>query len=180
VTLLFVCFLSFAAPADARAADDAAIFQLIADDYGARANDGLYLLVADRTLTLCASSPAPPCLRDADVIAALKRAAGPRWAAFELRNRTPLRIAPLDGGVRMTAPETIAAAMDASGWDELYCLYPRARAVVYFSAPAYVDDEAIVYFEDACDLLCGSGWYVRLSRDGKGWKIVERVDLWVS
>ncbi len=177
MTLLLALLLSFAARASAGAADDAAIFQTIADEQGAQANGDSVLLVADRTLPLCGE---PPCLRDRDVVAALQRAAGLRYGAFELRNRAPMRIAPLHGRVRMESPEAIARAMEVSGWDELYCLYPQARAVLYFSAPAYVDDEAIVYFEEACDLLCGSGWYVRLSHDAKGWKIVERVDLWVS
>jgi hypothetical protein len=54
------------------------------------------------------------------------------------------------------------------------------RAVVYVSAPATLGDEAVVYVEEACDWQCGSGWYLRFTRDGKGWKIVERIDLWMS
>jgi len=150
---------------------DNEIFQLIAEQLGPD------LLVANRTIPLCG---APPCLRDRDVIAALKRAASERYAAFEARNRASMDIAPMPGRVRMESPDVIARAMDDGGWDELHCLYTHARAVVYFSAPAYVDDDAIVHFEEACDWQCGSGWYVRFTRDGKRWKIVERVDLWVS
>jgi hypothetical protein len=167
MTLFLSLLLSIAAPV----VTDAAIFQLVAEQLGPD------LLVANRTIPLCG---APPCLRDRDVIAALKRAAGDRYAAFEARNRASMDIAPLPARVRMESPDVIARAMDDGGWDELHCLYPDARAVVYFSAPAYVDDDAIVYFEEACDWQCGSGWYVRFTRDGKRWKIVERVDLWVS
>ena len=168
MTLFFLLLLAIAAPVDS----DAAIFQVIVDEQGPD------LVVADRTLPLCGE---PPCLRDRDVLAALKRAAGEeRYAAFESRNRVAMKIAPLRGRVWMESPEAIARAMDDGGWDELHCLYPHARAIVYFSAPAYVGEEAIVYFEEACDWQCGSGWYVRLTRDGKGWKIVERADLWVS
>ena len=154
-----------------QAADDAAIFQAVVQDLGGRD-----LLVANRTIPLCG---APPCLRDRDVLAALRRAAGERYAAFEARNREPVAVPPLRGA-RMESPEVIARAMDAGGWQELYCLYPTARAAVYVSAPAYLGDEAIVYVEEACDWQCGSGWYFRFTRDGKGWKIVERIDLWMS
>ncbi len=150
---------------------DNEIFQLLVDEQGSN------LLVANRTIPLCG---VPPCLRDRDVIAALKRAAGDRYAAFESRNREAIKIPPLRGRVLMESPEVIARAMDEGGWEELHCLYPRTRAIVYFSAPAYVGDDAILYFEEACDWECGSGWYIRFTRDGKGWKIVERVDLWVS
>lgn len=165
---LFLFLLSLiAAPVNS----DAAIFQSAADDLGPG------LLVANRTLPLCGVAP---CLGDRDVIAALKRAAGERYAAFEARNRMSRNIDPLRGRVRMESPEVIARAMDEGGWDELHCLYPEARAVVYFSAPAYAGNDAIVYVEEACDWQCGSGWYIRFTCDGKGWKIVERVDLWVS
>lgn len=169
MTLFFALAFLIAAPVDS----DAAIFQLVVDEQRTSGE----LLVADRTLPLCGQRP---CLGDRDVVAALKRAAGEQYAAFESRNRASLPIPPLRGRVRMESPEVIARVMDEGGWDELHCLYPEARAVLYFSAPAYDGDEAIVYFEEACDWLCGSGWYVRFTRDGKGWKIVERVDLWVS
>ncbi len=167
MTLLLFLFLQVAAPVDS----DAAIFQLVADEQGPD------LLVADRTIPLCGS---PPCLGDRDVVAALQRAAGDRYAAFEARNRTPMRIAPLRGRVQMASPETIARVMDEGGWDELHCVYPRAKAVVYFSAPAYIGEDAVLYFEEACGWGCGSGWYLRFARDGNRWKIVERVDLWIS
>ena len=167
MTLLLVLLLQIAAPVDS----DAAIFQLVADAYGPD------LLVAGRTSPLCGK---PPCIGDRDVIAALKRAAGDDYAAFETRNREAHKIAPLRGRVRMESPETIDRVMDDGGWDELHCLYPQARAVVYVSAPAYRGDEAMVYFEEACDWGCGSGWFLRFKRDGKGWKIVERFDLWMS
>lgn len=166
MTLLLYLLLQIAAPVDS----DAAIFQLVADEQGPD------LLVADRTLPLCGT---PPCLGDRDVVAALKRAAGERYAAFASRNHQAIKIPPLRR-TRMESPDVIARVMDEGGWDELHCLYPRARAVVYFSAPAYVGNEAILYFEEACDWGCGSGWYLRFMRDGKGWKIVERVDLWMS
>jgi hypothetical protein len=38
----------------------------------------------------------------------------------------------------------------------------------------------VLYAEEACDWQCGSGWYFRFTRIGKGWKIVERIDLWMS
>jgi hypothetical protein len=167
VTFLFLLLLSL----DASPADDAAIFQLVADQQGPD------LLVADRTLPLCGP---PPCLGDRDVVAALKRAAGERFAAFEERNRQPMRIAPLRRRVQMASPEAIARTMDEGGWDELHCVYPQAKAVVYFSAPASVGDDVILYFEEACGLRCGSGWYLRFTRAGNRWKIVERIDLWMS
>jgi hypothetical protein len=167
VTLLLFLLFQIAAPVDS----DAAIFQLVADQQGPD------LLIADRTLPLCGP---PPCLGDRDVVAALKRAAGERFAAFEERNRQAMRIAPLRGRVQMASPETIARIMDEGGWDELHCAYPQAKAVVYFSSPAYASDDAVLYFEEACDWGCGSGWYLRFTRDGNRWKIVERVDLWMS
>src|SRR4029079_8781942 len=91
-----------------------------------------------------------------------------------------MRSAPLRGPVQMASPETIARVMDEGGWDELHCVYPRAGGGALFSSPAYVAEDALLYLEEACGWGCGSGWYLRFTRDGNRWKIVERIDLWIT
>src|SRR5947209_17002437 len=60
------------------------------------------------------------------------------------------------------------------GWEQLGRSFPGFKGFAQVSAPAFVDDGAVVYVSFTCGSLCGKSWLVRLSlRDGR-WHIVDK------
>ena len=73
----------------------------------------------------------------------------------------------------------IDAAFTAGFWDEFRKRF-NAETLLSVSLPVIAGDTALIYQSRSCDGLCGEGFIVKLVRDGKRWKIVDRYSLWVS
>jgi hypothetical protein len=41
-------------------------------------------------------------------------------------------------------------------------------------------DEALVYTEDHCGVLCGEGTFVHLKRGDDGWRVEKKLTVWVE
>lgn len=68
------------------------------------------------------------------------------------------------------------------GWEILDERFPGCRGYVTLSnigrnAPG---DEALVYTEDHCGVLCGEGTFVYLRRGEEGWRVEKKLTAWVE
>ncbi|WP_355606025.1 hypothetical protein RZV17_19945 [Xanthomonas cannabis] len=78
------------------------------------------------------------------------------------------------------------AAVDALlvdfNWAAFYKAFPGTAGYLQLSVPVLVDggSHALVYAEQRCDGLCGTGTLYLLTRGGDGWKITNGLVLWVS
>lgn len=68
------------------------------------------------------------------------------------------------------------------GWDEFYKRYPDSGGYIGFSRVGFNPDinQALVYVENGCGGLCGTGHYVLLSKNEGVWKVVNRHMSWIS
>ena len=71
---------------------------------------------------------------------------------------------------------------DPPGWGPFYAKVPGAKGLIRVSLPAFTTDRrhAVVYLEATCNLLCGSGFYIELTRGKAGWKLSRRENAWIS
>jgi metallo-beta-lactamase class B len=67
-------------------------------------------------------------------------------------------------------------------WRAFRSRYPNASGYVRLSQISYSPDRnrALVYIEEACNSLCGSGDFVLLRRTPAGWRIAQVINVWVS
>jgi hypothetical protein len=77
--------------------------------------------------------------------------------------------------------EKVLSGDDGSGRD-FYQRFPGTSGYAQFSLPALTADRqrALVYVAHYCDGLCGSGVAVTLENSPSGWRVVERLTLWIS
>ena len=68
------------------------------------------------------------------------------------------------------------------GWDLLSERFPGCRGYVTLSNIGWspTADEALVYTEDHCGLLCGEGTFVYLKNEEGTWRVVKKLTLWVE
>lgn len=68
------------------------------------------------------------------------------------------------------------------GWDYFYKRYPQASGIMKFSSIGYNKDknQAIVYYSFTCDVECGSGSFILLTRSTSGWQINSQLQVWRS
>lgn len=66
-------------------------------------------------------------------------------------------------------------------WEPFYAAF-HTKGLLRLSLPAFTPDRgrAVVYLEDTCDVLCGSGFYIELIRKKAGWKISRQKNAWIS
>ena len=83
------------------------------------------------------------------------------------------------GAVRIESPSRIEDAFKEPDWDGYHKKF-KASSIVSISLPIIDGDTALIYRSMTCGPLCGEGTVVKLVRQGKGWKIVERYPIWVS
>jgi hypothetical protein len=66
-------------------------------------------------------------------------------------------------------------------WEPFYAAF-HAKGLLRLSIPAFTPDgaRAVVYLEAVCGSLCGSGFYIELTRRKADWKISRRETAWIS
>lgn len=67
-------------------------------------------------------------------------------------------------------------------WENFYKQYPHAPGYNLISKIKYnsTNDLALVYIENYCGRLCGSGYLILLQRQKDNWKVVNTDLMWVS
>lgn len=67
-------------------------------------------------------------------------------------------------------------------WEQFDKKYPSAHGFTSFSRVGFnaQGTEALVYTEYECGWLCANGEYLFLVKDGSKWKIMARIQMWVS
>ena len=111
----------------------------------------------------------------------------PRGLPRERKTETSFRVPDLNlPSVQLVTPDVVQRAFEGrpdepnDGWEQLGRSFPGFRGVARFSAPAYVDDGAVVFVSFSCGSLCGKSWLLRLAlRDGR-WRVVDRKLLSMS
>ncbi len=101
------------------------------------------------------------------------------------KQRVALECNPMKLGVRcVTLDEKEAEkALDANeGWKGFYKAYPASPGFLLLSRVGFnaTHTQALLYYGVSCELLCGSGYFVLLSREADRWKVVDKAVLWVS
>lgn len=181
--LLFLALQQFPTnPPQIRHAPDtefAAIIRAVVDDRLAaksEAPDGDYLVVADKT------SGAPEFL---DLSTAfLTPLAEELRSQFLVESRKTVALPPLHASnARLVPQQTIDEIFAGKGWwQEFYRRFPRSKGYLQVSKPAFSADglNALLYVSHSCGGLCGTGWVMYLTREGRRWRIVDKKMLWIS
>lgn len=67
-------------------------------------------------------------------------------------------------------------------WRGFYAEFPGANGLISASLPIFSPDRrsAVVYLEWKCGPLCGSGFYIELTKKEAGWQISRRETAWIS
>lgn len=68
------------------------------------------------------------------------------------------------------------------GWQSFRDKYPNSPGVTLVSRPG-TDSEhthALLYVGNSCDMLCGGGTLIFLSKENGEWKVANKVTIWVS
>jgi hypothetical protein len=68
------------------------------------------------------------------------------------------------------------------GWESFYKRYPRSGGLLALSKVGFNTryDQALVYSENSCGGLCGSGYYNLLKKKDGKWILVKRYMAWIS
>jgi hypothetical protein len=111
----------------------------------------------------------------------------PRGLPRERKTETSFKVSDVNlPSVRLVTPDVVQRAFEGrpdgpnDGWEQLGRLFPGFRGFARVSAPAYVDDGAVVFVSFSCGSLCGKTWLLRLAlRDGQ-WRVVDRKLLSMS
>ena len=72
--------------------------------------------------------------------------------------------------------------LKSGGWETFYEKYPDSGGYISFSRVGFNPErnQALIYFEHWCQMLCGSGIYVLLSKGEDGWKVASQYRIWIS
>jgi len=67
-------------------------------------------------------------------------------------------------------------------WSKFYEKYPQSGGYIWLSNVGFnkARDQALVYFVHWCGTLCGTGHYILLKRDEKGWQVETIGMIWIS
>jgi hypothetical protein len=106
---------------------------------------------------------------------------------FEARNKTPAKI---EADKLKASFEIVLLDRDAArksvegsgGWKAFRDKYPNSSGITLISRPG-TDAEhthALLYVGNSCDMLCGGGTLVFLSKENGEWKVTNSVTIWVS
>jgi hypothetical protein len=68
------------------------------------------------------------------------------------------------------------------GWDAFYRKYPKSTGLISLSRVGFntAGNQAVVYVERDCGLLCGTGTYYSLAKKDGKWAVVQEYERWVS
>ncbi len=103
--------------------------------------------------------------------------------ALILANASSVTVRLPDGDYVRGAPTAAVDALLADfNWAAFYKTFPGTAGYLQLSVPVLIDggSHALVYAEQRCDGLCGTGTLYLLSRAGNRWKITNGLVLWVS
>jgi len=85
-------------------------------------------------------------------------------------------------GVRYVSSQAIQAIFKTGFWNEFYRAYPGTAGFSGISIPVLSKDrqQALVYFEQFCDGLCGKGSLHLLVKTSNGWEDIGQQLIWIS
>ena len=68
------------------------------------------------------------------------------------------------------------------GWDEFYKQFPYSGGLIGLSRAGLNPggNQAVVYIEHSCALLCGTGHYLLLVKNDRGWVVQHKFMAWIS
>jgi hypothetical protein len=106
---------------------------------------------------------------------------------FEARNKTHAKIETDKFKsffeVILVDAETARKSVEGKGgWQSFRDKYPNSPGITLISRPG-VDaaySRALLYVGNSCDMLCGGGTLVFLSKENGEWKVTNKVTIWVS
>jgi hypothetical protein len=100
-----------------------------------------------------------------------------------LANASPHSVAnPNVSGVMYVSAQKIDEIFRTGFWPEFYRAYPHTAGFARISVPVLskARTQALVYFEQHCDGLCGAGSIHFLVRTNHGWTDIRQELLWIS
>jgi Alpha-L-rhamnosidase N-terminal domain len=67
-------------------------------------------------------------------------------------------------------------------WTRFYTKYRYSSGIIDFSNVGFSHemDQVFLYTGRICGGLCGAGYFLLLTRDRCGWKVQDRINVWVS
>ena len=67
-------------------------------------------------------------------------------------------------------------------WDLFYKKFPDSQGLITLSRVGFnsTRTQALVYIGNSCGGLCGTGYYVRLDKQGNVWKVTKNSMAWIS
>jgi hypothetical protein len=98
------------------------------------------------------------------------------WGAVSSRTHLPIRV------VSDKELQSLLGDGLANGWSRFYDVYPNSNGVMAFSRIGWdaMSSQALLYVENGCGPLCGTGMMILLSRGPTGWSVVADRKLWMS
>ena len=106
---------------------------------------------------------------------------------FEARNKTHAKI---EADKVKTSFEIVLLDADAARklveggdtWKGFREKYPNSPGITLISRPGIDADKshALLYVGNSCDMLCGGGTLIFLSKENGEWKVANKVTIWVS
>jgi hypothetical protein len=106
---------------------------------------------------------------------------------FEARNKTHVKIEAdklkPSFEIVLVDAETAKKSVEGNGsWQSFRDKYPNSPGITLISRPA-TDSEhthALLYIGNSCDMLCGGGTLIFLTKQNGEWKVANKVTIWVS
>src|SRR5262249_14309494 len=86
----------------------------------------------------------------------------------------------------LVTEEGLKSVFKSSGlgkeWKAFYKQYPDSPGYIWVSRPGLSSkhDQALLYMARVCGTLCGSGYYVVLSKTGGEWTVKQKDMIWIS
>jgi len=153
--------------------------------------DREYVVVADRTLTICPEADrgetciGPIFTRMLDDALEL---APEGWKILKTRmfqaNVKSTKLPPLHAANARVVPlHTIQDILSHKGsWTEFYRRYPRSNGYFAVTMPVFSDDHqnALLYVSHSCGEACGTGWLMYMTHANGSWQIADKWMLWIS
>lgn len=79
--------------------------------------------------------------------------------------------------------ETATKSVEGKGsWQTFRDKYPNSPGITLVSRPGTDSGHthALLYVGNSCDMLCGGGTLIFLSKENGEWKVANKVTIWVS
>jgi hypothetical protein len=86
----------------------------------------------------------------------------------------------------LVSEEELKSVFKSSGlgkeWKAFYKQYPDSPGYIWVSRPGLNSkrDQALLYVARVCGTLCGSGYYLVLSKTGGEWTVKQKEMIWIS